>query len=233
VLLLSHLRYFDGKTGESDRLADCLMRWVLGGGKFQPGAFTAKSPWLEQQPKRQRRRTILALASWVIVYLALTCLGALSLPLWESLFVEGGGAVMEKISQVWGDFFEPRATMQFPWLSDAVHKIANAIATLVAPLKPVWNGIVAIALLLLSGLGAIVDCFVAVFGRQGLLTQAARCLGVPALVDVMIKLSLGVMIFVALAGVIGWLLVFDRKAIAPARKDVLSLAAWKKVLGER
>jgi hypothetical protein len=230
VLLLSHLHYLDGKEGRTDRLADHLMRWVLGGKAFVPGAIESRSPWLRVNSWRRRCRSIFAFATWIFAYLFLTFLGALSLPLWKSLFVDGGGAVTEKIGKVWDNFFEPRATFHIEWLTNLAHAIADYIAAFYSiVLKPIWDGVVAFALWILSG-------FIAVFGPKGLLTEFAIFFGLPALVEEMIKLGLGVAIFVTAAGIIGWLFVFDRKPITPPAGPAAAavrVAGWVKGLASR
>jgi hypothetical protein len=222
VLLLSHLHYLDGKKARTDRLADCLMRWVLGDKAFVPGAIESKSPWLEMKSWRRRRRSILAFATWIVAYLFLTFLGALSIPLWKSLIFDGGGAVTKQIGKAWDNFFEPRATFHSESLDTLVHAIANGITAIYAILlKPLWDDIAGFVLCIIAG-------FVAVFGPDGFLTKAAIYFGLPALVEEMIKLSLGVALFVTAAGIIGWLFVFDRKPINP---PIAPAAAAERVAG--
>ena len=211
VLLLSHLHYLDGKSGRTDRLADCLMRWVLGGRAFVPGAIESKSPWLEVKSWRRWRRSVLAFAMWIFAYLFMTFLGALSLPLWRRLIFGGGSLLSDKIGDAWNDYFEPRSTFHVEWLANLAHAIRNGIASIYAfALEPIWDNIVAFDL--------------------------ALYLGLPALIEEMIKLSVGVALFVIAAGIIGWLFVFDRKPInppvAPAAAAV-RVAGWVKGLVSR
>jgi hypothetical protein len=224
VLLLSHLHYFDGKQGRTDRLPDLLMEWILSGQSIAEEMKSHKYPWLSVQSWRYRIRRRFAFATWILAYLFLTFLGALSLPLWKSLLFGGGGALGTKIGELWRNWFTPRTTLRLPWLEDlavGIWKVAEVLYTLAIKwwLDP-----------LVAGVLWVCGVFVAVFGPEpdGLLTRMAKFLGLPAVIEEMIKLSLGVMIFVGLAGLIGWLFVFDKEQqegpSAPA--PLVLLARW-------
>jgi hypothetical protein len=247
VLLLSHLHYLDGKTGRTDRLADRLMQWVLGGNAFVPGAIESKSPWLEVSSWRRRRRSILAFAMWIFAYLFLTFLGALSLPLWEKLFAQGGGALVTSIKEAWHNFFTwgtaPRGLQDvIDWVAGYAGPLRTAWVANVWPwIEPVWSGLQAFLFWIFSivvvPLWLLGEAFVAIFGRNdGALTWICNYLGLPFVIEEMVKLSIGVAIFVIAAGIVGWLFVFDRKPINPPVAPVAAavrLAGWVKELASR
>lgn len=204
ALLLSHLHYLDGKKGQRDRLADCLMEWVLSGNSFQPVTGNSGSRWLNQHGSVRRFRHVSAWIMWLAAYLLLTFLGALSLPLWKSLLIEGGGVVATKIHQIWDEFFTYRETFDlhvFDGITSTVAGLLGAVGNWIYDHGGglVWESIVCIG-------SSIALAFAAVFGPEdGLITGMSLYLGLPAVVEEMIKLSLGVIIFVLIAGFVAWL----------------------------
>jgi len=203
ALLLSHLHYFDGKHGKKDRLADCLMEWILSGHPFRAVTDQSGLLWLDGHPFLRTCRHFSAWAMWIAAYLLLTFLGALSLPLWKSLLIEGGGALAAKVHQIWNEFFTYRETFDlhvFDGVTSAIAGWAAAIGEWISDHggRWIWDAIACIG-------SWIAWAFFGVFGLEGLITAMSLYLGLPAVVEEMIKLSLGVMIFVLGAGIVAWL----------------------------
>lgn len=103
--LYSHLRYLKGKEKQNDCLSDRLAEWVLSGKQFSKPNRTPYWRWFEPYSLPYWIRLIAAVLMWLALYAVLTVVGALSIPLWESLIVEGGGIVLKKIGEIWRDWF--------------------------------------------------------------------------------------------------------------------------------
>lgn len=74
VLLLSHLRYLNGKEGRTDRLPDRVVEWILGGQPFAPPAQASRWIWFEAHSSVYRLRQFVMRLTAVAVYIVLTYL---------------------------------------------------------------------------------------------------------------------------------------------------------------
>lgn len=133
LLLYSHLRYFDSKTTLSDKVAE----WILTGASFRI-ENPSELPWLMRHSVLRVLRTCLALLTWALVYLALTALGALTWPLWKSLFVDGGGTVAKAIGDVWKKSFPPGSASSQSWLIGLIEECGASVWKFVTYVVDLW-----------------------------------------------------------------------------------------------
>lgn len=129
VLLYSHLCYFRGRD-DRNALIDRLAEWVLTGKPFSPPPEPSKSLWLDVKSPEFRWRRRVAWLTWFLVYLLLAFLGALSLPLWKSLIVKGGGTLLVLVQDIWKQTFKPDDAPPPPQIYGWVDSILTFISWL-------------------------------------------------------------------------------------------------------
>ena len=199
ILLYSHLCYLRGRAGQTDRLVDRVMQWVLSGQTFS-GPPSAAKGWFDTTSPQARRRRVGAWAMWCITYLGLVFLGALTVPLWRSLFVDGGGALGRAIRSVWAE--------TFGW-TGAPPASSNAIIGLVKWLiTNCYNLLAWIGNWVASWLVGLWNVWISLWYNLEFMTSAYFTL--PTLVWWMLQLSIAVVLFTFGVGSTVWLFRFQR-----------------------
>lgn len=115
LLLFSHLRYLRGKKG-ADNLADSAIRWVLGGKKFAPQTGPRRGAWITAGSLFEWARYAWAWIMWILIFLILAMIGALTLPLWQRFIKGAGNIYTDTIVPIWKDTFEGSWT----WASNII-----------------------------------------------------------------------------------------------------------------
>ena len=199
ILLYSHLCYLRGRKGRADRLVDRIMQWVLSGQTFSQPTPAAKG-WFDASSSQARRRQAGAWAMWLIVYLGLVFLGALTVPLWHSLFVDGGGALAKTIGSVWSE--------TFGW-TGAPHATPNVFLSFVKSLAMGCYQLLALSVnWVASWVIALCNHWTSFWYTLQFMTSAYFTL--PTLVWTMLQLSIAVVLFTFGVGSAVWLFRFQR-----------------------
>ena len=189
LLLYSHLRYFDAEKDRSS-LADRIIDWMMTGQSFSLPTDADKSLWL---PAKNFWRSFRAISMWIIAYLILTVLGVLSLPLWKSLIVDGGGALARMIVKLWKDTFGSTDGAPVHWLMGFIDRVGTCV----------WRGLTTSIDFVLSILSS--------FDRM--LHWLLAWPFIPDFVNDMIRLSIYVLFITLIAGgILRWRLPSDPPA---------------------
>ncbi|MEI9803478.1 MAG: hypothetical protein WDN48_02140 [Pseudolabrys sp.] len=220
ALLFSHLRYLRGRKGY-DNLSDAAMRWVMGGKPFAPQTGSRRGAWIRGGSFFEAMRYLWAWVMWILAYVALAMLGALTLPLWQRLLAGAGKFYTGTVVPIWQSSFRDSWTWAYNIVGGVFDPVPAAVKLTVIAVTATCDFIGAVAMAvwgLIALLWSPIQILLTTIGERLPLFPAAT-----------LQLMLVVGVGVALVGMLGRIFVFRRDRDDPLAGEQLLARARRAV----